>query len=285
MRDSKTMNEKKTWLGIGSWTYPYHCGLGESISSALKFEPVMTAQDLISKAYENQISCVQIADNLPLEKLSSEAVRDIGSFAAERNISIETGLRGATASNISRMLNISSMLNSKLLRCVIDNGDYKPEVEEVITLFRSFLPELRERGIVLGIENHDRLLSEEFASIMSALDDPCYGIVLDTTNSLSKEEPLQTVIDNLACYTVCLHLKDYTIRRIQGSVGLEIVGTPLGQGRQNVKKILNAVKTQAQQDFSTIIEFWMPAYGSIDYLLLEEDRWVEESIDYIKGLI
>ena len=68
-------------------------------------------------------------------------------------------------------------------------------------------------------------------------------------------------------------------------MGLEIIGTPIGQGLQNVKKILDVVSVRAQQDFSTIIEFWMPADREIQYLLEEEERWAEQSIAYLKTLI
>ena len=67
---------------------------------------------------------------------------------------------------------------------------------------------------------------------MERLDSRRYGIVLDTTNSLSQEETVEEVLNWLAKYTVCLHFKDYTIVRSPGSVGLQIVGTPVGRGRR-----------------------------------------------------
>lgn len=279
------MEMKKTWLGIGSWTYPYHCGLGEKISPDLKHEPLMTPYDLINIAAEHGLRCVQICDNLPLDVYSEEELTRISEYAKSKDVEIETGMRGARPENIRRMLEVSTTVGAKLLRCVIDDTGFEPSIDEIVRIFKSFLPELEKRDIVLGIENHDRLLATEFAQILRQLDDPHYGIVLDTTNSLSKEEPLGTVLENLAKYTVCLHFKDYTIRRSPGSVGLEIIGTPVGSGRQKVREILKSVRSQAQQDFSTIIEFWMPADRSISELLEEENRWAEESISYLKALI
>ncbi len=279
------MGKKKTWIGIGSWTYPYHCGLGEKISEDLKYEPLMTPYDLIHVAADYDLHCVQICDNLPLDAYSEEELVHISEYAKNRNVNIETGMRGAKPENINRMIEVSTTLGAKLLRCVIDDIGFEPTVEEIVKIFRSFLPELKKRDIVLAIENHDRLLSAEFAQILRLLDDPHYGIVLDTTNSLSKEEPLETVLENLAKYTVCLHLKDYTIRRTPGGVGLEIIGTPVGAGRQRVGEILESVRVRAQQDFSTIIEFWMPPDKDISLLIEQENRWAEESVSYLKTLI
>ncbi len=119
---------------------------------------------------------------------------------------------------------------------------------------------------------------------MERLDSRRYGIVLDTTNSLSQEETVEEVLNWLAKYTVCLHFKDYTIVRSPGSVGLQIVGTPVGRGRQKVEMILERLGKEAQQDFSTIIEFWMPSEDNLDKTLKKEEEWAEESILYLKKL-
>ena len=95
---------------------------------------------------------------------------------------------------------------------------------------------------------------------------------------------MEEVLNWLAKYTVCLHFKDYTIVRSPGSVGLQIVGTPVGRGRQKVEMILERLGKEAQQDFSTIIEFWMPSEDNLDKTLKKEEEWAEESILYLKKL-
>ena len=276
---------KSTTLGIGSWTYPYHCGLGEAIRKELQIKQRMRPLELIDLAVKYQITCVQICENCPLDICSDQELEQIRDYAEEKGVRLEAGMRGATRDNLEKMLDITQKLDASLLRCVIDDGEYEPSLEEIIDVLREILPILKEKNIVLGIENHDRFRAKEFAYVMEQLNDPHFGIVLDTTNSLAQEEPVDEVLRWLAGFTVCLHFKDYTIRRSPGTIGLEIVGTPAGQGRQDIKKILDYVRLNAQQDFSTIIEFWMPPAEDIGKTLKQEDDWAEASIFYLKTLL
>lgn len=279
------MGEKRnTQLGIGSWTYPYHCGLGGQISPDLAVAQAMLPCELIKKAKEHRLHYVQICENRPLDVYSAEELRKIRITAELNEVRLEVGMKGAYREKLRKMLDITGQLNAKLLRCVIDEPGYEPEIEEIIANLRSVLPILEERGIVLGIENHDRFKAREFAHIMEELNDRHFGIVLDTTNSLSQEEPVEEVLDCLAKYTVCLHFKDYTIVRSPGTVGLEIVGTPVGQGRQKIEMILGRLREEAQQDFSTIIEFWMPCEETLEKTLKKEQEWAEDSIRYLKKI-
>lgn len=277
--------KRKTQLGIGSWTYPYHCGLGVRIKPELAVKHAMQPYELIEKAKRHGLRFVQICENRPIDIYSPRELEEIRSFSEKNEVKLEVGMKGATKENLLKMLKITDLLGAKLLRCVIDGENYEPELGEIVENFKYVLPILKETGIVLGIENHDRFKAKEFASIMERLNDRHYGIVLDTTNSLSQEETVEEVLDCLARYTVCLHFKDYTIVRSPGTIGLEIVGTPVGQGRQKVRMILERLCEEAQQDFSTIIEFWMPCEEDLEKTLKKEQDWAESSIQFLKALL
>ena len=284
LKEKTVEKKRRTQLGIGSWTYPYHCGLGGLIRPELAVKQAMPPCELIEKAKKYNLHYVQICENSPLAHCLPQELADIRRKAEENGIKLEVGMRGAARGNLLRMIAIAEKLDAKLLRCVIDDNGYEPDLEEIIITLKSVLPVLEEKDIVLGIENHDRFKAEEFAYIMERLDSRRYGIVLDTTNSLSQEETVEEVLNWLAKYTVCLHFKDYTIVRSPGSVGLQIVGTPVGRGRQKVEMILERLGKEAQQDFSTIIEFWMPSEDNLDKTLKKEEEWAEESIPYLKKL-
>lgn len=276
---------KNAQLGIGSWTFPYHCGLGNTMSEALSVQNPMSPWELIQKAQEYHVNWVQICENRPLDVYTEEELKAIRNFAQERGIGLEVGMRGATLENLNRMLQITYTLGARLLRCVIDMEGYEPSIEEIIWNLESTLPVLEKYNIVLGVENHDRFKAREFAYIMERLQNKHYGIVLDTTNSLAQEESVEEVLDALARYTVCLHFKDYTIVRSPGSIGLEITGTPVGRGRQKVEMILKRLCEEAQSDFSTIIEFWMPGEENLRKTLDKEEEWAGISVSYLKEVI
>ena len=216
LKEKTVEKKRRTQLGIGSWTYPYHCGLGGLIRPELAVKQAMPPCELIEKAKKYNLHYVQICENSPLAHCLPQELADIRRKAEENGIKLEVGMRGAARGNLLRMIAIAEKLDAKLLRCVIDDNGYEPDLEEIIITLKSVLPVLEEKDIVLGIENHDRFKAEEFAYIMERLDSRRYGIVLDTTNSLSQEETVEEVLNWLAKYTVCLHFKDYT--RVHGII-------------------------------------------------------------------
>ena len=66
-------------------------------------------------------------------------------------------------------------------------------------------------------------------------------------------------------------------------MGLLITGTPAGKGRLDIPGIIKRLEGEAQSDFSSIIEFWIDEEKTLDDSLEKEDRWLDESIRYMKG--
>ena len=200
------MAEKKnTWLGLSSYTYPFLSGVNPKQRPASPLTPVQ----LIDRAVELGVHCVQFSDNMPLAE-----------------------------------------------QC----------------------------GVTLAVENHDRLLARDYAELAALTDHPLFGRVVDSTNSLSTEETMDEVLRWMAPYCVCCHIKDYVIKRSNSGVGLAIVGAPAGQGRQRIPELLERLRCEARQDFSTILESWMECCPTMEETLAQEDRWARESVAYLQVL-
>ncbi|MDR1316588.1 MAG: sugar phosphate isomerase/epimerase [Spirochaetales bacterium] len=274
-------NKRHTVLGIGSYSYPFAAGQNKRFLP----EKPLTALDLINKAVTHNVKVVQLADNLYLQNLTDGQLDAISCQAQQNGISLETGLRGILPDNLARHIYLSRRLGSRLLRCVIDASGYEPDVREICGAFTALLPALHETGITIGIENHDRFFAREFAEIIETVGDKHVGIVLDTVNSFSKEERPHEVLDILAPYAVCFHVKDYTIRRRTDAQGLVVTGTVAGEGRLNIPSMLDVLRERAPRDFSTILEFWMEPAETLAATLAKEEHWVAESIKYLRGLI
>lgn len=268
---------RKTKLGISSFCYPFAVG-------AAGFEPIhrMTAKELLNEAVRLDVPVVQFGDNLPLDLLTEKELKELSEYAEKNKLKIETGTRGLTEENIYRYLEIARRLNSDLLRVVIDLKEYEPEKEEIIRIIKSVLPALEENKCVLGIENHDRFPASVYADIMRTIDNPYVGIVLDTVNSFGCEENTRQVMDELAEYTVCFHVKDFKIARIQNAMGFEITGTIAGDGFLDIPSMLEELKRKSKRDFSTILELWMHPENEIEATFDKEKLWVEKSIDFLK---
>ncbi|MBE6828942.1 MAG: sugar phosphate isomerase/epimerase [Ruminococcaceae bacterium] len=276
----ETLKHNKTRLGIGSYSYSYAVGVKDFMPKC-----PMSAEMLIDRAVDLRVKVVQIADNLPLHILSDGQIDRIGSYAEKNGISLEVGTRGIRLDLLRQYIRIAERLQSPLLRCVIDSPGHEPGLEEIHEIFLEVLPDLKEHHVVLGIENHDRFSAAQFEKIIADMEDAHFGIVLDTVNSFACEENTQTVLSHLGKYTVNFHAKDFKIGRVPNAMGLSVTGTPAGEGFLNVPAVLSVLQTEAQSDFSTILELWMSPEPTIEQTIEKEDQWVRKSVQYLRTLI
>ena len=265
-------------LGISSYAYTWAIGVPGSIPS----NP-MNCFKLLQKAIDLGLSCVQIADNLPLHKLDPQSRYQLLQMVQQNHIGIEVGMRGMTADNMIKYIDLAEYFRSPILRTVIDIGDYKPGLEEIIFVIKDYLPELTARNINLAIENHDRLKASEFARIIESIGDDHVGICLDSVNSMGAGEGLEEVLRVLGPYTINFHIKDYRVRRQSHMMGFVIEGTPAGEGMLPIEDIIEKLDRWGDCN-SGILELWTPPGKNVDETIDIENSWVEQSIRFLKPL-
>jgi len=272
---------KQTWLGLSSFTYPYACG----IHPTQRPEQLLTPIQLIEKAQELQVNCVQFSHNMPLDSYSDEELDHIRDYAVAHGIMLENGMRCMTPERLHRYIQISDRMHIPLLRIITDGAGYEPTVEEITSILSDAIPFIEKTGVVLGIENHDRLQAREYADIVEQVDHPQVGLVVDSTNSLSTEETIEEVLKWMAPHCVCFHLKDYTIKRSNSGIGLAIVGACAGTGRLPIPAVLDYLRKHAKRDFSTVLESWMECCATLEETLAQEEAWAKASVAYVKSLL
>jgi sugar phosphate isomerase/epimerase len=266
-------------LGISSYTYTWSVGVPGSLP-----EKQLSAYDLADKAAEFGLKLVQIADNLPLEKLTENELLDLRKYSEGKGIEIELGGRGLTREHTLKCLEAAKSLNSPILRMIIDGPEYAPELTSVISVIKDLLPEFKSRNIKLAIENHDRFKAREFEKIIQTVDSEMVGICLDSVNSMGAGEGFEEVSRILLPYTINLHIKDFTIRRVSHKMGITIEGTPAGKGMLNIKELLNKLYFTDSCE-SAILELWTPPESSIADTIIKEEKWASESIRFLKTII
>ncbi len=239
-------------LGISSYTYTWATG----VPGYLPAKP-LSAFDLVDKAASEGLKLVQIADNLPLENWSDDNLIDLCNFARNKDVSIEMASRGLTPGHTLKCLDAAEKLHSPILRMVIDGPGYEPDLESVHLVIDQLMPELKTRNIQLAIENHDRFKALEFEKIIVAAGSEWVGICLDSVNSMGAGEGFETVSEILLPYTINLHLKDFSIRRVSHKMGLLIEGKPAGQGMLKIKEIIGQLSV-LNRCRSAILELWTP---------------------------
>jgi 3-oxoisoapionate decarboxylase len=265
-------------LGISSYAYTWSIG----VPGLMPPEP-MNCFQLLEQAKTLGVSCLQIADNLPLHELEPQSRFELLKIARDSGIAIEVGMRGLTAENFSKYLDLAEYFRSPILRAVIDAGDFRPGPGEIISMIREYLPELVARNIQLAIENHDRLKAGEFARIIETIGDIHVGICLDSVNSMGAGEGLEEVLRILGPYTINFHIKDFVVKRANHMMGFSIEGAPAGQGMLPVEEILAKLEKWGECE-SGILELWTPPAENIEATIKREQNWVETSLGFLKPL-
>lgn len=265
-------------LGISTYTYGWAVGVpGNRPASP------MDEQALLDRAVDFGVRLVQFGDNLPLHQLSSERLAALKHRAETEGITFELGARGLTPAHLQQYIELAGYFTSRLLRFVIDQGNYEPNVNEVVTVLREAVPLLDQYGVRLGLENHDRLRAQEFADIVERVGSPNVGICLDSVNSMGAGEGLQEVVRTLAPYTVNLHVKDFGIERLPHLMGFRIDGRPAGEGMLNIPWLVEQVAPYGRCQ-TAILEQWVVPDEDLSATIAKEAHWAEMSIENLKRI-
>lgn len=268
-----------TILGLGTYAYAWAIGV-----PGYPIDKPMDAFAFLRRAADLGLHLVQIADNLPLGKLSSAALQALLDEARRLEIEVEVGTRGIEPDHLRRYLQVARMAGSSIVRVVIDTATHHPRVDEVIETMRAILPEFEAADVTLAIENHDRFKAATFVDILNAVDSTHLGICLDTVNSFGSLEGPDVVIETLGPYVVNLHIKDFTIRRVDHNMGFVISGAPAGQGMLDVPALLARLHGFGRR-FNAILELWPAPEAELAQTVAKEDAWVEKSVVYLKQVI
>ncbi len=266
-------------LGLSTYSFPWAIGVA-NYPPPIPLSP----HDLLRFAATNGIAYVQFGDNMPLHELAEEELNQLADTASDLHINIQTGTRRLTVENVSRYLLIAEKLKSAFLRVVIDDEDFHPDEQQVIEAIRTLLPVLEKKRIRLAIENHDRFPANALVNIIEQTNPQLVGICLDTANSIGANEGVNEVVRVLGPYTINLHVKDITIKRLPHKMGFNIEGCAAGRGMLDIPQIIGQLKHYNQCDTATL-EVWSSPEATIEESIAKEKRWVETSIHYLKTIL
>lgn len=223
---------------------------------------------------------MQIADNLPLDKMDPGEIRNAHDQAHDLGLTIEIGTRGIKPKHLLQYLNFALTLDAQLIRTLLHSADCQPSLEQAEQSIRKVLPEFEAQGVTLGLENYEAHSSASFAGLVGKLESRAVGICLDTVNSLGALETPEYVVETLAPMTVNLHVKDFVIERVPQMMGFIVRGAPAGKGRLNIPWVLEQMPST--REISAILEQWPPPRDSVDATVAMERDWAESGVEYLR---
>jgi sugar phosphate isomerase/epimerase len=266
-------------LGLGSYTYTWAVGVpGHRPARPLG------ARGLLERAIELGVKVVQYCDNLPLTALAPSELDALLDASREAGVALETGTRGLDPEELLAQLAVARRIGAPFVRLVVDGPDDHPSPDETVARLAPLVPRFAEAGVAVAIENHDRFATRALVEIVERLSPEHVGICLDTVNSFAALEGPDVVVERLAPYALNLHVKDFTISRVDGQMGFSVEGAPAGRGRLDVPRLLERLAA-AGRDVNAILEQWTPRQAGLEETIALEAEWASQSLSYLRRLV
>lgn len=269
-------------LGIGTYCYMWAIGFRFGERAAAPAHP-LSALGLLERAQELGVHLVQYGPNLSLAKLPPGELDDLLARAAAWDVELEVGTRGLETDHLAGQVALARRVGSKLVRTIPEIGGKRVDHRDIPRYLAAILPTLEKEGIKLGLENGG-IPARDLAWALDQVPSPQIGVVLDMTNSFAVAEGWKYVTTVLAPYTICLHHKEFTVKRVWSMMGFVVEGMPAGQGLIDTPWLLD-VLNQAGATYNVILEVWPPEQESLEATIELEDRWVREGILFLRGFV
>lgn len=272
-------------LGINSYTFMWSIGF-RGVNPAFPDKGAqpqhpLTPLGLLQKARELGFSLVQTGPNLELGNYPEPEIQAFIQTAQTWEISLELGTRGLDYDHLVRQVELAKRMNAKLIRTLPEiKGNYLVDARLIPLAVSQILPVLEREGIRLGIEN-GKLPAAELRAVLDDLNSSYVGVVLDMVNSLAVPEGWKEVTQLLAPHTMCVHYKDFTIRRAWHMMGFICEGTPAGQGMVEIEWLLETLRA-SPYDFNVLIELWTPEQPTLEETIALEQQWAVESVAFLR---
>jgi sugar phosphate isomerase/epimerase len=275
-------------LGINSYTFMWSIGFKGSNPAFPNREArpknPLTPLGLLQKGRDLGVSLVQTGPNLELEKYSPSEIEQFIHTARAWGIELELGTRGLDYDHLVNQIALAKRMGAKLIRTLPElSGSYVSDAGLIPPAVRPLLPLLEREGVRLGIEN-GRIPAADLRAALDALHSPQVGVVLDMVNSLAVPEGWKYVSELLAPHTLCVHYKDFTIKRAWHMMGFICEGAPAGRGMVETAWLLQTLKS-SPYDFNVIVELWPPEQPTLKDTIALEQQWAEASVPYLRQYI
>jgi sugar phosphate isomerase/epimerase len=275
-------------LGINSYTFMWSIGFKGSNPAFPNTEArpknPLTPLGLLQKARDLGVSLVQTGPNLDLEKYPAAEIEQFIQTAQAWGIELELGTRGLDNDHLIKQIALAKRMGAKLIRTLPEiDGKYATYAGLIPPVVRPLLPLLEREGVRLAIEN-GRIPAADLRAALDAIHSSQVGVVLDMVNSLAVPEGWKYVSELLAPHSMCVHYKDFTIKRAWHMMGFICEGMPSGQGMVETGWLLQTLKN-SPHDFNVIIELWPPEQPNLEDTIAMEQQWAEASVPYLRKYI
>ena len=156
-------------------------------------------------------------------------------------------------------------------------GEWKSAVADFHKQIAAAVPVVEKHRMPLGIENHKDWRFEQQLTLLKMYGSEYLGVTLDTNNNISLlDDPMET-IEQLAPYTLNVHLKDTAVQEYER--GFLLSEVPLGDGMLDMKRVVHTIR-RARPDVHFSLE--MITRDPLEIPCLTEKYWA--TFDDVNGV-
>jgi sugar phosphate isomerase/epimerase len=276
-------------------SYCYHRYFGESYAG-LQSDPGarMTVWDFLERAGRHGVEGVSIESCFlpPIDDELLAGLRDqLDAHGFERVWAWghPDGLRSGTdrraARDLVRHIGYAKEIGASVMRIVGGSRRTRPKSwkthkRRLARALADPLAAAQDQGVVLAIENHIDMLSDELVDLVTSIHSPWLGVCLDTGNNLRLFEDPVAVAQALAPFARATHVKDIGVLRGNPREFAFWPSVPLGRGLVDLAAVLDALRKAAYAGLLAVeVDFLHPDYAA------DEDAAVAESLKHLRSLL
>jgi 3-oxoisoapionate decarboxylase len=263
-------------IGVGSWTFPWAAGTVQDQRPTTILTPV----DVVQRTIDIGVHVVHFLDNLPLDSFDDEVLDRARDLAREHDIEVEVGTRGTEPEHLQKYLSIAERMGARLLRTMGGWHKAPAPVDRIKANFRQVLPEFTDAGVRIALENYEAYSTADIAAIVREIDNASLGVCLDLTNSFAAMESADEILENLAPFTISVHLKEFTVERLEYLMGFAFRGKPTGQGVLPLAKIFETLLANSRKA-NVIVEQWPPFRENLEKTMAMEFDWARQGVEHL----
>lgn len=240
--------------------------------------PALT--DILDQARALGLEILQVCENARPLELDDDKWGAVAAHATAIGLELQLGCKTTRLEVLNRYLRRAAGLPSKLLRLAFEEEHGAPPGRVQIDEFlRQAAPLLEQAGVRLAIENHFEVPSSMLRAAVEPYPATLIGFCVDTANSLRNFESPERVMELLGPRAFCYHLKDF---RVDGHMlGFSVTGAPLGAGKLDVDRFLDAVFARDPSP-EILLENWVPATGNWEADVAEDRAWLTQSLAFLR---
>jgi 3-oxoisoapionate decarboxylase len=237
---------------------------------------------MIDRTAEQGATLFQICDYPLIESYDDDALRDLGTHALRRGVTLELGTRGVSPDHLRRYLRIARWLDVTLVRSMLNTASHRPGRDEAVRLLRAALPAYERAEVTVALETYEQVPTATLVDVVAAVDSPRLGICLDPANCVAALEHPDDTVDRAAPWVRNIHVKDFAFTRKDGWVGFTLAGCRLGEGLLDYHRMAAAVRP-ADHGINQVIEHWLPWQGDSRTTCDLENDWTATNLETLRS--